>query len=355
MREFDFVGVRMIQPIEWRGDHIRFLDQTLLPAEERYVETSDIRMLAQAIKTMQLRGAPLIGIAAAYGLLLGLRPVKDEPIDVTLETLHASVDLLSATRPTAKNLTWALERMQNVVRLNHTNRSPVLIDMLEQEAKAIHDEDRRMCDSMGFYGEQLIEHGMTILTHCNTGSLATGGIGTALGAIKTAHNNGKKIGVYVDETRPLYQGARLTMWELMKERIPATVITDSSAAWTMATKSIGAVIVGADRIATNGDTANKIGTYTLAILAKEFGVPFYVVAPTSTIDLSMPDGKKIPIEERDPVEITGTGGHSHAPEHSSVFAPAFDVTPSALITAIVTEKGIHRPPFDSALKEAAAR
>lgn len=344
----------MIQSIEWRGDRVRFLNQTLLPGEERYVETSDIRVLAQAITTLQLRGAPLIGIAAAYGLLLGLRPVKDEPIDVMLESLHASVDLLTATRPTAKNLSWALERMQNVVRLNHTNRSPVLFDMLDREAKAIHDEDRRMCESMGFYGEQLIENGMTVLTHCNTGSLATGGIGTALAAVKIAHRNGKKIAVYVDETRPLYQGARLTMWELMKERIPATVITDSSAAWTMATRSVGAVFVGADRITANGDTANKIGTFSLAILAKEFGIPFYVVAPTSTIDLSLPDGKRIPIEERDPVEVTGSGVLRHAPEHSPVFAPAFDVTPNTLITAIVTEKGIHRPPFFTALKEAAA-
>jgi methylthioribose-1-phosphate isomerase len=341
----------MIQSIEWQGERVRFLDQTLLPGEERYVETSSVDEIADAIVSLKLRGAPLIGIAASYGVLLGLLQSRNSSFEDFLAALHASVDLLGRTRPTATNLFWALERMQNVVRLNSTNKPAVLYDALEEEAKAIHDEDRRMCDSMGFYGEQLIDDGATVLTHCNTGSLATGGIGTALGVIKTAHRNGKKITVIVDETRPLLQGARLTMWELNQEKIPATLITDNTAAWAIKTKNVGAVFVGADRIVANGDSANKIGTFALAILAKEFGIPFYIVAPTSTIDRSLKNGQKIPIEERGADEVTGLFRQQIAPEGSSVFTPAFDVTPNELITAIVTEQGVHRPPFTRSLPE----
>lgn len=342
----------MIQTIEWLGTKVRFLDQTLLPTEERYVETSDINVLADAIRTLKLRGAPLIGISAAYGLLCGVLPYKESSSEVFLQHFDVSTELLAKTRRTAKNLFWALERMKNVVRLNFTKDSQSLFDILEVEAKAIHDEDRTMCKSMGLFGAQLIEHGMTILTHCNTGALATGGIGTALGVITTAHQAGKKMHVFVDETRPLLQGARLTMWELQKENIPATLITDNAAAWAIKTKKVNMVIVGADRVVANGDTANKIGTYNLAILAKEHNIPFYVVIPTSTIDLSLDSGEAIPIEERSGSEVASLAGTRTAPEGVSVFSPAFDVTPNKYITSIITEKGIHHQPYQQSLKEA---
>lgn len=342
----------MIQSITWLGDKVRFLDQTELPLWEKYVETSDIHLLADAIVKLKVRGAPLIGISAAYGVVLGLLPHKNSPLEIFLEQFHRSVELLEKTRPTAKNLFWALERMRNVVRLNPMNNATLLFDMLETEAKSIHDEDRRMCESMGFYGAQLIDDGMNILTHCNTGALATGGIGTALGAIKTAHQSGKKIHVYADETRPLLQGARLTMWELQKEKIPSTLITDNSAAWTMKQKKVDAIFVGADRVVANGDAANKIGTYNLAILAKEHGIPLYVVIPTSTIDLLLKSGSEIPIEERGAGEVVSLAGKRVAPEDVDVFSPAFDVTPNELISAIITEKGIHRPPYQQSLQAA---
>ncbi|MBI2430370.1 MAG: S-methyl-5-thioribose-1-phosphate isomerase [Ignavibacteriales bacterium] len=345
----------MIRSIEWCGDKVRFLDQTALPNDEKYVETSDINVLAEAIVKLKVRGAPLIGISAAYGTLLGLHQHKHSSAGIFLEQFHRSTSLLEKTRPTAKNLFWALERMRNVLRLNSTNNAYTLFDILESEAKAIHDEDRRMCESMGIFGAQLIESGATILTHCNSGSLATGGIGTGLGVIKTAHKAGKKISVYVDETRPLLQGARLTMCELEKENIPATLITDNSAAWTIKQKNVDVVIVGADRVVANGDTANKIGTYNLAILAKEHGIHFYVVIPTSTIDLSLTSGNEIQIEERGVDEVASFSGLCTAPKGAKVFAPAFDVTPNDYITAIVTEKGIHRPPYIESLRQAVPR
>ncbi|MEW5798039.1 MAG: S-methyl-5-thioribose-1-phosphate isomerase [Bacteroidota bacterium] len=342
----------MIQSIEWLGDKVRFLDQTELPNREVYIETGEIAVLAEAIVTLKLRGAPLIGISAAYGVLLGLLRHKDSSVEIFLEHFQNSVELLEKTRPTAKNLFWALERMQNTARLNTTNGSKMLFDILESEARSIHDEDRRMCDSMGFYGAQLIEDGATVLTHCNSGSLATGGIGTALGVIKTAHRSGKKISVFVDETRPLLQGARLTMWELQKENIPSTLITDNAAAWTIKQKNIDAIIVGADRVVANGDTANKIGTYNLAVLAKENGIPFYIVIPTSTIDLSLTMGNDIAIEERSADEVVFFSGIPTAPAGTKVFSPAFDVTPHEYISAIITEKGVHRPPYGRSLKAA---
>ncbi len=341
----------MIQSIEWLGDKVRFLDQTELPSRELYIETADIGVLAEAIVKLKLRGAPLIGISAAYGVLLGPLRHKDSPVEIFLEHFENSVRLLEKTRPTAKNLFWALERMRNVARLNITNSSKSLFEILESEARSIHDEDRRMCESMGLYGVQLIEPDSKILTHCNSGSLATGGIGTALGVIKVAHRSGKKISVFVDETRPLLQGARLTMWELQKENISATLITDNSAAWTIKEKNIDAIIVGADRVVANGDAANKIGTYNLAVLAKEHGIPFYIVIPTSTIDLSLATGKEIVIEERGADEVVSFGGRQTAPAGTIVFSPAFDVTPYEYISAIITEKGIHRPPYDTSLKE----
>lgn len=345
----------MIRSIEWLGDKVRFLDQSELPGREICIETSDINVLADAIVTLKVRGAPLIGIAAAYGTLLGILPYKNSSIGEFTEQFRRSAALLETTRPTAKNLFWAMERMRSVLRLNSPNGSTRLFEILESEAQAIHEEDRAMCASMGFYGAQLIEDGAVILTHCNSGSLATGGIGTALGAISTAHRSGKKISVYVDETRPLLQGARLTMWELQRENVPATLITDNAAAWTIKKKNVGLIIVGADRIAANGDAANKIGTYNLSVLAKEHGIPLYVVAPTSTLDLTLKSGNEIPIEERGSGEVASFSGIHVAPASTHIFAPAFDVTPNAYITAIVTEKGIHRPPYVRSLNEAVSR
>lgn len=342
----------MIRSIEWLGDKVRFLDQTELPHRECYIETAEIGILAEAIVKLKIRGAPLIGISAAYGVLLGLLRSKDSPVGTFLDDVERSVVLLEKTRPTAKNLFWALERMRNAARLNSTSSSKTLFEILESEARSIHDEDRRMCDAMGLYGAQLIDSGAKILTHCNSGSLATGGIGTALGAIKTAHRSGKKISVFVDETRPLLQGARLAIWELQKENIPATLITDNAAAWTIVKKNIDVIIVGADRVVANGDTANKIGTYNLAILAKEHGIPFYVVIPTSTIDRSLASGEEIVIEERGADEVVSFAGVQTTPVGTKVFSPAFDVTPHDYISAIVTEKGIHRPPYIRSLEEA---
>lgn len=344
----------MIRSIEWRSGTVRFLDQTLLPSREEYVETADIEVLAEAVERLKVRGAPLLGIAAAYGVLLGVRSLREAPLEGFLEAFTLSVDRLSRTRPTARNLFGALERMRGVVRLNPRCGSGALYTLLEQEALAVHDEDRRLCDSIGFYGAQLIEEGARILTHCNTGALATGGIGTALGAVVTAHAAGRRLFVFADETRPLFQGARLTMWELQKAGIPAALITDGSAAWTMLRKGIDLVIVGADRIAMNGDTANKIGTYQLAIAARAHGIPFYVAAPRTTIDETLPDGSGIPIEERTAVDLLGGFAAPIAPDGAEVFAPAFDVTPGALITAVITERGIHRQPYERSLREALA-
>lgn len=342
----------MIRPIEWRGTSLRFLDQTALPEQEVYIETESITDVANAIKTLKVRGAPLIGISAAYGVLLGVYEHRTSSTEVFLERLYKSIEFLKQTRPTATNLFWALERMANAARLNSTKSSQTLFDILEAEAIAIHDEDRKLCEAMGALGATLIADGMTVLTHCNSGSLATGGIGTALGAIKTAHSSGKKIHVFVDETRPLLQGSRLTMWELQQEKIPATLITDNTAAWAIKKKNVDIIMVGADRIAANGDVANKIGTYNLAIVAKEHRIPFYVVIPTSTLDLSLKSGDVIPIEERKSEEVTMIAGKQVAPEGSRVFSPAFDVTPHEYISAIITEKGIHRPPFHESLHQA---
>ncbi|NUN69312.1 MAG: S-methyl-5-thioribose-1-phosphate isomerase [Bacteroidetes bacterium] len=335
----------MIKSIEWCGSSVRFLDQTLLPGDEVYIDTEDPAVLIDAIKRLKVRGAPLLGIAAAYGLLLSLIPMRTASRDAFLVAADRSADAIAASRPTAVNLFWALERMKRLLRLNPHNAPDELFDMLQTEALAIHQEDRAMCDAIGVAGAALIPDGANVLTHCNTGALATGGIGTAFGVLYTAHRAGKRIVVYADETRPLLQGARLTMWELQKAGIPGVLITDNTAAWTIRTKRIDAIITGADRIAANGDTANKIGTYNLAVLAKEHGIPFYIAAPSSTVDTSIADGVAIVIEERSGDEVTRSFGTTTAPAGSSVFAPAFDVTPHHLISAIITDRGVHRPPF----------
>lgn len=334
-----------MKSIEWLGNKVRFIDQTELPLNEVYIETSELSVLTDAIIALKVRGAPLLGISAAYGILLGVQSGKKSNKEKFLQLFEDAASAISSTRPTAKNLFWALERMRNILRLNSQENGETLFDKLETEAKAIYDEDRLMCEAIGKLGAGLIPDGANILTHCNTGALATGGIGTAFGAIVTAHNARKKISVYVDETRPLLQGARLTMWELQKAGIPSTLIADNAAAWTIRSKKIDLIIVGADRIAANGDTANKIGTYNLALLAKEHHIPFYVAAPTSTIDMSIQNGEQIKIEERNADEIINGFGRQVAPNDTKVFSPAFDVTPNELISAIITEKGVLRFPF----------
>ncbi len=339
----------MIRSIHWENNSVTFLDQTALPLRESYLQTADISVLAEAIKTLKIRGAPLLGIAAAYGVLLGLLPVRNGTRAQFVKQFDDSVRIIGATRPTATNLFWALERLKSVVRLNDRDQPPELFEKLRSEAVLIHEEDRRMCEAIGRFGAELIPDHTVVLTHCNTGALATGGIGTAFGVLWTAFRSGKKISVIAGETRPLLQGARLTMWELQKAGIPATLIADNAAAWAIRTHKVGLIITGADRIAANGDTANKIGTYGLAVLAKEHGIPMYIAAPTSTIDRTLPDGGGIPIEVRHPEEVSNGFGLRTAPEGSAVFAPAFDVTPNGLITAIITEHGVLRPPFTTSI------
>lgn len=334
-----------MKSIEWRENEVRFLDQTLLPNEERYIQTNDIEVVAEAIRRLQVRGAPLIGIAAAYGVVLGVKDAVDGTRVMFEAALNASCRLLSFTRPTAKNLFWAVERMRAVVRLKLHMENVDIYRYLVLEAEAIHREDAAMCDAMGEHGASLIPHHAVILTHCNTGALATGGIGTALGVIITAHRQGKSVSVFADETRPLLQGGRLTAWELQREGIPVTLIPDTASAVSFKKKNISLAIVGADRIAANGDSANKIGTYGVAIMAKYHGIPFYVAAPTSTFDIAIGNGDAIPIEERRSDEVTMCGLVRVAPNDVQVYNPAFDVTPNELIAGIITERGILRPPY----------
>ncbi|MCK9410370.1 MAG: S-methyl-5-thioribose-1-phosphate isomerase [Bacteriovoracaceae bacterium] len=335
----------MINSIEWNGSSVRFLDQTQLPDAEVYTETNDLDVLIDAINRLKVRGAPLLGITAAYGVLLGTHSAIDASAETFKNRVESAAASIAATRPTAVNLFWSLERMRKILRLNSSDTPKMLFEKLKAEAVAIHTEDRTMCEAMGKAGAELIPNGASILTHCNTGALATGGIGTAFGVLFSAHHSGKKIHVYADETRPLLQGARLTMWELQKEGIPATLITDNAAAWTMKSKKIDLVITGADRIAVNGDTANKIGTYNLAVLAKEHNIPFYIVAPSSTIDPAIPSGDQMIIEERSADEVINGFGKRTAPVDSDVFSPAFDVTPNTLISGIITETGVHTAPY----------
>ena len=333
------------QPIEWKGDMVKLLDQTLLPAEEVYLEITDYREMMAAIKELKVRGAPAIGVAGAYGMALGARQSITKNKTSFLSELHQIAIAICGTRPTARNLFWAIERMENVA-AKGKNVEEIKAALLK-EARKIHNEEAEATFELSKNGNELIKDGARILTHCNTGPLATTGYGTALGIIIYAHMQGKKVQVYADETRPLLQGARLTTWELRKIGIPVTLITDSMAGYFLYKGKIDCVIVGADRIAANGDTANKIGTYSVAVLAKENRVPFYVAAPTSTFDLSLSSGRRIPIEQRNPSEVTHIQGIAIAPRYVSAANPAFDVTPSKYITAIITEKGIIRKPFSN--------
>jgi len=332
-------------PIEWLpGGRVRLIDQTRLPREDVYVETSDYRDLARAIREMQVRGAPLIGITAAYALALAARQAAASGKDAMMATLREAAAELRGTRPTASNLAWALDRM-----LRLAGEAADVPAALEAEARRIHEEDIAACRRIGAGGAALLPHGVSLLTHCNTGSLATGGYGTALGVVRAAWQQGKLRHVYITETRPLLQGARLTAWELQRDGIPFTLIVDGAAGQLLRRGLAGAVVVGADRIAANGDVANKIGTYALAVLARENGVPFYVAAPASTVDPGTPTGDQIPIEERAPEEVTTLAGAATAPEGVAAANPAFDVTPAEYVTAIITENGVARPPYEASL------
>ncbi|MBI3610956.1 MAG: S-methyl-5-thioribose-1-phosphate isomerase [Nitrospirae bacterium] len=338
----------MLSPIEWHmaadGPVVRMLDQSRLPHEVVWIDCRDHQTVAKGIKELWVRGAPAIGIAAAMGVALGVQPIRATHYEEFARQLKPIRDTLAATRPTAVNLFWALNRMNNVVQHHKGQPVETIKSILIKEAQAIHEEDVQRNRAMGDHGAELIRSGDAILTHCNTGALATGGHGTALGVIFTAWENGKQVKVFVDETRPVLQGARLTMWELQQNKIPATLITDSMAGAFMKKGVIRLCLVGADRIAANGDTANKIGTYSVAVLAKAHKIPFYVTAPTSTIDFSIANGDKIPIEERNPDEVTNVFGKVRiAPNNVDVANPAFDVTPAKYITGIITEAGIFKP------------
>ncbi len=334
----------MLKTIEWRDGRVRFLDQTRLPVDESYVETTDYRVIADAIRSLKIRGAPLIGIAAAYGVALAAQyPLSPGPGTAGIESAIAH---LASTRPTAVNLFRALDRMRDLLAAPaRLVASPDLAHQALAEARAIHDEDAEMCRAIGERGQVLIPDRAVIVTHCNAGALATGGIGTALGIILSAAAAGKHIRVYAGETRPLFQGARLTAWELQKAGIDVTVVTDGTVPWLMSRERIDAVIIGADRIAANGDVANKIGSYGLARAAWDHGVPFYVAAPVTTIDASIATGEEIPIEERSASDVAEWSGIRIAPAGVGVWAPAFDVTPARYVSAIITDAGVHRPPY----------
>jgi methylthioribose-1-phosphate isomerase len=342
----------MLPTIAFENDAVVMVDQRKLPSAEVYVRCRTAMEVAKAIKTMVIRGAPAIGVAAAMGIALAMERSKATGTRQFAAEFQKTCDLMAATRPTAVNLFWAIERMKRIFADGaHAGESvEQLKTRLRLEAQHIHDEDVASCRAIGTFGADLIPDQARVLTHCNAGSLATAGYGTALGVIRAAIASGKRVRVLADETRPFLQGSRLTAWELMKDGIDTTVITDNMAGTLMYAGEIDLVVVGADRIAANGDTANKIGTYTVAVLAKEHGLPFYVAAPWASIDLSIPNGSHIPIEERDSREVTHVGSNQLAPVGASVRNPAFDVTPHKYITAIITDRGVFTPPFDKSLK-----
>jgi methylthioribose-1-phosphate isomerase len=340
----------MIQTLEWTDQGVRFIDQTKLPTEEVYVTCTTHEQVADVIRTMVVRGAPAIGVSAAMGIALGVKNSKAETVADLKRELDQICELIGKTRPTAVNLFWAIRRMQE--KFERVRVRPILKikeDLIE-ESKRMHAEDIAANQAMGRHGATLMPSEGGVLTHCNAGALATAGYGTALGVIRAAVEQGKKIHVYADETRPFLQGSRLTAWELMKDGIPTTVISDNMAGAMMKQGKIGAIVVGADRIAANGDVANKIGTYTVAVLAKENGIPFYVAAPLSTIDFACPDGSQIPIEQRNAREVTHMAGKQMVPDGVSIENPAFDVTPAKYVAAIITEHGIAREPYGESLR-----
>jgi methylthioribose-1-phosphate isomerase len=342
----------MIKTLEWTDAGVRFIDQTKLPTEEAYVICKTYEEVADAIRTMVVRGAPAIGVAAAMGVALGVRDSKATDQAELKQDLDRICDVLAATRPTAVNLFWAIRRMKEKFDTVSTQPVVSIQQTLIAEAQKMLVEDIAANMTMGKHGAVLLPASGSVLTHCNAGALATCGYGTALGVIRAAVDSGKKLHVFADETRPFLQGSRLTAWELMKDGIPTTVISDNMAGAIMRQGKIAAVIVGADRIAANGDVANKIGTYTVAVLAKEHGIPFYVAAPFSTVDLNTPDGTQIPIEQRSSTEVTHMAGKQIAPDGVLVENPAFDVTPHQYVSAIITERGIMREPYAETLRAA---
>jgi methylthioribose-1-phosphate isomerase len=344
----------MLPTIDWQGDAVVMVDQRKLPGQEVYIRCRSAQEVARAIRTMVIRGAPAIGVAAAMGIALGVRRSSARGTRQLAVDFQKICDMMASTRPTAVNLFWAIDRMKGVfAEVAQAGASAEEIAArLEQEARAIHDEDVAACRAMGAFGAAIVPDGARVLTHCNAGALATAGYGSALGVIRAAVEQGKQIAVIADETRPFLQGARLTAWELVREGINTTVITESMAGPLMRAGDIDMVVVGADRIAANGDTANKIGTYTVAVLAHEHKVPFYVAAPISTIDLATPDGDHIPIEERDQREVSHLGSARLTPEGAHIRNPAFDVTPHRYIAGIITERGIYKPPYAESLKRA---
>lgn len=338
-----------MQPtIEWQQDRVVMIDQRKLPTTETYVECRDVEQVARAIETMVIRGAPAIGVAAAYGVALGALGFPEDP-EAWDDAFHRVYSRLERTRPTARNLFWALEQMQETFERHRGSDLASLRNALLDRAQAIDREDVAMCRRIGSFGKDLIRSGQAILTHCNAGGLATAGYGTALGVVRAAFEAYGDITVYADETRPLLQGARLTCWELEKDGIPVVLITDNMAGYLMQRGEISLVVTGADRIARNGDTANKIGTYGVAVLARENNIPFYVAAPLNTVDFSLDQGSQIPIEERHPDEVRRVGDCSISPPEITVRNPAFDVTPARYITAVITDLGIARPPFAESL------
>ena len=345
----------MINTIEWTDEGVRMIDQRKLPATEEYPLFTTYQEVAEAIRAMVVRGAPAIGVAAAMGIALGVRDAKAASLDDLCNHFEEITQTLGGTRPTAVNLFWAIDRMKAVFNSSVASDADqrAISQRLIREALALQKEDIENNRRMGAFGQELLPNSGTVLTHCNAGALATAGYGTALGVIRAAVENGKQIKVVADETRPFLQGARLTAWELWKDDIDVRVISDSMAGSFMHQGLIDAVIVGADRVAANGDVANKIGTYSVAVLARQHQIPFYVAAPISTLDLSIPDGSHIPIEQRDAGEVTHVGGVRIVPEGVRVFNPAFDVTPHEFITAIITERGVAKPPYLNSLKQLA--
>jgi methylthioribose-1-phosphate isomerase len=343
----------VIKTVEWTDEGVRMLDQRLLPTEEKYLTLRSYDEVAEAIKKMVVRGAPAIGVSAAMGLALGAKQSVGTSIPDLEFDFNYMCDVMGATRPTAVNLFWAIERMRARLRRAKAETDDVEVakQQLVDEALKIFHEDIASNRTLGKFGGELIADGATVLTHCNAGALATAGdYGTALGVVRGARDMGKRVAVIADETRPFLQGARLTAWELSKDEIPVTLITDNMAGHVMKQGKVDVVVVGADRIASNGDTANKIGTYMVAVLAKQHDIPFYVAAPISTIDLTLATGEEIPIEERDAREVTHMREHQLAPDGIEVHNPAFDVTPHELIAAIITDKGVARPPFKESLQ-----
>jgi methylthioribose-1-phosphate isomerase len=342
----------MIETIQWSDEGVVMIDQTRLPSEERYVTCRNYKEVADAIRTMVIRGAPAIGVAAAMGVAIGVAKADPDALDIQFAAI---CEELASTRPTAVNLFWGIDRMKRVYGCVRHLPWDQIRDRLIAEAVLVREEDIEINKAIGRHGAPLVPDGRTVLTHCNAGALATAGYGTALGVVRAAVEAGKDIDVYADETRPFLQGARLTVWELQRDGIRATLITDNMAGHFLHSGRIGCVIVGADRIAANGDVANKIGTYGVAVLAKENDVPFYVAAPVSTLDLTLADGTHIPIEERGAAEVTHLQGVRVAPEGTEVRNPAFDITPNRYVTAIITEQGVARAPYTESLSDLAAR